>query len=422
MPTRSLLNRWGWQVDELCCFCGLRDTQFHRVWECSSQQSFREDLFGAGLVEKACLAGDQHLGYSRGWWDVARPISYAADQYRYFHDGQEVDGEDFKGFAEEGSVYTDGSCIRGSSPWPIAGAAAVQLQQGVWVAVLAPNPVYCPQTAAFAEHLAVLMASSKALGPIHIITDCNAVLKTFLAGPLLADRPTIAAAGIWRQVVWSKIASITKCKAHMPANLIPMLEGEAKLIFEGNFYADLKAKQAAGFADFPAAQVESWEKDFATTKKLLRGVAVILQKWPKPGPMGRARQAPSRRSPGTTWQAHHYLWLPDFRAFVCSRCQHAKSRCKHKRDLSACVPVNGLLLKMIAASPGLGHQLWISPCKDGSSTILFCMKCGAYAERRGNSLRRPCNPQSAQRLLIHHFKEGRHPVSKQPLGKPYRAG
>ena len=32
------------------------------------------------------------MGFARGWWDVPTPTYYAADQYRYFHGNEEVEG------------------------------------------------------------------------------------------------------------------------------------------------------------------------------------------------------------------------------------------------------------------------------------------------------------------------------------------
>ena len=117
--------------------------------------------------------------------------------------------------------------------------------------------------------------------------------------------------------------------------------------------------------------------------------------------------------------AHRYIWHPQFDRFVCSLCQHSKSLPKHKRDRQACSPLKGLFQQLVRAGPSLGHVLWLAPASTESSSLVFCARCGAYAQLRGNALRRRCNPASTQRLLKRIW-QGKHPVGKASLEKPYR--
>ena len=144
--------------------------------------------------------------------------------------------------------------------------------------------------------------------------------------------------------------------------------------------------------------------ELARQKKLLRGAAKLLHSFPAQGVLPRARQASRAVKAAQLTAPHYYQWHQGFGRFVCSVCQHSKEATRPKRDRSACVPLNGLVRQLARAGPALEHMLWLAPAVEGV--------CGAYAELRGNALRRKCKPASTQKSLL------KQNFSASPTGKP----
>ena len=301
----------------------------------------------------------------------------------------------------------------------------MQKALGVWRCIWSPNPGFCPQSAAFAEHLAILMTTSWVPeGSVPIVTDCNSVLAAFQGGSAAADEGGHLTAGIWRQVDRSKISTVTKCKAHVPVELAKQLEGEELEVYLGNEMADAEAKKAVRQAEMAPSQKVDLDKELSRQKRILAGAAKLLNLWPRPRVWDKARQS-TRASVASGASPHKYAWSATHSRFICSRCQHSKVSIRHAQDRVGCRPVAGLIAQLVRLAPKLGHSLWISPSSapGGMSSLAFCNKCGCYAELRAKSLRRPCDPgASSQKTgLIKHLLQGRHPVTKLEIEKPYRA-
>ena len=84
------------------------------------------------------------------------------DNIRFYVNGKGVSRGDFPGFLEGLDLYSDGSCFDPTHPLLArAGASVVQIDptSGEEVRrVTAHVPVGCPQTAAYGEHFAFLLA------------------------------------------------------------------------------------------------------------------------------------------------------------------------------------------------------------------------------------------------------------------------
>ena len=64
-----------------------------------------------------------------------------------------------------------------------------------------------------------------------------------------------------------------------------------------------------------------------------------------------------------------------------------------------------------ARAIGKGHILWRADYRAGSGQVIFCSRCGCYAEQRTRLLRDRCvGPKTARsRTFCTHWEAGRHP-------------
>ena len=68
-----------------------------------------------------------------------------------------------------------------------------------------------------------------------------------------------------------------------------------------------------------------------------------------------------------------------------------------------------------APAYGAGHRLWIS------GAVVWCQKCGLYAEERAKGLAHRCQlalHNAQRRNVLAHLRDGQHPRSGRPLGRP----
>ena len=124
--------------------------------------------------------------------------------------------------------------------------------------------------------------------------------------------------------------------------------------------------------------------------------------------MGRPRRA---REP------HSYQWLPHVQMWRCERCWHCKRRPRHSHDKRPCKGVPDWASRI---RPELGHRL--NMVMAGEQPLIFCVRCGAYAECRVKLLARQCAGRSGSAYT--HFERtivrGKHPRDRKiPLGVPW---
>ena len=117
---------------------------------------------------------------------------------------------------DDGELFMDGSCYLPAHPnMAHAGASAVQLdQQGSLIrAATFSLPGWLPQSANYAEHVALAMGDSLAEPGLVGVSDCQSVVGAHGKGVPHATSYRHKFAGLWRDVNGA-IGKVVKTKAH----------------------------------------------------------------------------------------------------------------------------------------------------------------------------------------------------------------
>ena len=269
-----------------------------------------------------------------------------------------------------------------------------------------------PQTAAAGEHLAVLLVDSTSEGPCLLVGDCSSMIRSanHLLWARAAQRPW---AGVWKQVQHQHVAG--KVLAHQ--KFCEEWDQKTKMDFWGNMQADLLAKKAALQAAPLEWQARARDKLLGNRKALLRWAAGCLASfktftdWAKEGVVVLS-QAPrkGRRAPK---QKHDLVFANGKHMFICTKCcQGAASR--RGLDSKACCAILGQRLQQLQGMATLGHEVvGIGDC------MIFCNKCGSYAEGgAGRNLKLRCSAvKSTQLIRLPALRQGKHPIKKCYLGE-----
>ena len=138
-PTASRSAQRGYKVDIECPFCGLADTQHHRIWTCTEPtlSELRLSSFSQEVINTA-ISDLEGIRFSRASWPLA-PVDFPPHRADYevlsCPAEQIIDGHTTFAFSSAcGYVYTDGSAVEYPGPMARAAGAAVQLQDGIPVA------------------------------------------------------------------------------------------------------------------------------------------------------------------------------------------------------------------------------------------------------------------------------------------------
>ena len=255
--TRAKLASWGYDMGEQGVQCELcaasEDSVAHRLLDCPSVEEVRRQRMPQEALR--CMRRQEgSLMVQRGWVGCL-PCAATAAEDEVCTLPEECPLLGFE--PSDGPVYTDGSCFEGN--WGLAaraGYSAVQVdERGVLIrALLAPVPVGCPQTAAFAEHLAAKQIAGHALAPVCIAADCASVIKSMTYGPGYATDYKRPMGGVWRQVQWGNIGEAIKVRAH--ASRKEAEEEQWLRHWMGNDTADELAKRAAASHRLPMESLQ----------------------------------------------------------------------------------------------------------------------------------------------------------------------
>eukprot|EP00973_Karenia_brevis_P026781 3695670-Karenia_brevis.AAC.1 len=148
--------------------------------------------------------------------------------------------------AEDGPIFTDGSCLDPSGTHPRAGFSAVQIDDAGTVikAVYGTVPLGWKQDANVAEHFGIIHADGHAADGTTAVVDCKAVTSAWSNGLTWAAGPRRPQGGFWREMSFRisqgrSFAGVEKIKAHRD---IDQLEGVDRWRAQGNRQADIHAK------------------------------------------------------------------------------------------------------------------------------------------------------------------------------------
>ena len=104
----------------------------------------------------------------------------------------------------------------------------------------------------------------------------------------------------------------------------------------------------------------------------------------------------------------------------CTKCWHFKRSSRHRHDRARCSAVPAWLDKVL---PEFGHKLHMVMSEPGEMLpLIFCTRCGAYAECRVKKLGGKCDGPvgPAYKLFLRTIARGRHPIRRRrTLGRPW---
>jgi hypothetical protein len=209
-------------------------------------------------------------------------------------DGDKVSEDSFQ-WEPGHPVYTDGSCKYVTDPrLAISAAAAVQvLPNGGTRTVTTDITRDRPQSAVFAEHVALFLAAyynQNADTGVQVVADCQAVIDGFRQTPSTQLNYRAKLGGFWMQV-HDHAADIIKVKSHQsPAQASARGEGH---LWHGNWLADLKANEA--LPKYDADELNQYLREQTQRASILRRACTRLAAYEKYDPIaGILKQHPGR--------------------------------------------------------------------------------------------------------------------------------
>ena len=273
----------------------------------------------------------------------------------------------------------------------------------VIAAMVAPVPSGWPQSAACAERLVLALVEQFASGPCTVISDCRGAIQEWEASHHPAQARQVWG-GLWRQVAKVRaerggqgcIAEVQKCKAHRSRAECEH-DAQQLAIWRGNDAADQAAKQVAERASPSVPEQLVYEQAWETVAAVARAFGRMLALWPPARLLYAGATRPDRgeRQPGgragTEADRGRHRWRPcgGGRVWQCQVC--LCTTLQPRRRAGGCITAlhRGTKVQVAAASAHLlGHAVQAYP-SDGV-LLLACSKCGAYAQRQGVKLARPC--------------------------------
>ena len=287
-----------------------------------------------------------------------------------------------------------------------------------------PLPGYI-QTVPHAEAYALLTllkglreqsASTRSSTVVDIVSDCKSVVDTYngcIADACAAGR---ALGEVWREIAdtktqlrrWGQVAPVRWVPAHQSPE-----QARAGKITEtdraGNEAADELAKAGASLHGLSAGNAATYlgalENARAHIDFMVRAHGYVCgsQAWHYED--DAMKPAASPKQPQLEVVAHVLKELPEG-GFMCTICRARVVKQGKDALLAAkCVPY--------------ATKLHDSHVAYKSGDIIWCSKCGNYAEAQTKGLTQPCGPASAWGLkCVRHFKNGVHPVASKRGGEP----
>ena len=425
--TGSTLVKRGYNTNGLCPYCNCLDTTFHRVFQCSHFNDLRSNLLNASLIQLALRSGPTSLLFKYGWSPCpSRFITNLPPYELCIH--YSLNGSSVQHCMLDPSMttYVDGSAFDGTSAvLSRAGAAIAQFHSDMspHVVMRIPVPRGLPQSAAFAERLAIRIANSHmpANDCARIVADCTGALLLLSDNAAQCSESNLNAseARIIRQhgirfthPVW--------LRAHQDRSQVP---DHLLVDVDCNAAVDIYAKEAAAMHAVHHSDRTVFDADCLAVRRVLIASARMLACWPSNrqlyGELTPSRQAVPAPA-GKPKNQHHFEWQDS--CWVCSLCLLRKFTPASKLDHKQCGEIPQAILN--AVNNPQGHVLHISFGSTSHKPVLFCSRCACYGTYKLQKLGAPCAgsrtavPKAVRFGFMAHPPI--HPVSKAPLTRPYR--
>ena len=437
--TGAVLARRGILASPDCPHCGAEDTVFHRVWICPFGQNVREVVASADLVRAAVAAGPTSPLFARALAPHPVEPEAARSDGLVVHWARTIDGEGaFR--AQQGPIFVDGSAVNPHHPAIASAACAavqVDVEGKVLVSLRAAVPRGWPQTAACAERLVIGLVAQFVHGHCDIYSDCQGVVQEWNQSARSTDARAVWG-GLWRQILQTQaerrrsggIGHIFKCKAHQLKEVCERGDPHDLYVWHGNDAADRAAKETALAASPSKADIAQYECEYARAVGVARTFGRVLALWPPARQLYAGKAAGERgvRDAKADVYGGRHQWrkCQPSGCWQCDVCLRTTRQPTIRRGgcLISAAPEGTRVQAATVTASRLGHAIRIFPT--GDVLLLACVRCGAYAQRQGVKLARPCPGRAASRAAsraLQHLRAvpPRHPASGAQL-LPARSG
>ena len=411
----------GYPVDPLCekCDAMVPDTIHHRTWCCQWHEAVtrRMEIASPELVKEA-QSQPESAYFTRG----IRPHPADVDnvvaqkqQANFWRDGEAVDNR--SDWQMRGNIFYDGSCFRNKEPeLSTATFAVVEVDDdGVARAIMrATVSPEMPQTSQAAEHSGRLAAVQMLSGSAVLHGDCKAVVDCANLPIWKAAHHKKLHGGARRAAevtLRNHLATDVKVKAHR--KLESAETDRERWEIRGNAAADTNAVAAQLMHPLLTAQQRAARQDEDNKlEKVCRVLGAVPRLWPRadrllsvrPPGLEKRRKRPEPKLPHD-WQCRDGAWACAV-CFKRVRTRHAMAR-RRREECDGLAPK----IAAVVASPQ-GHVLAAAGDSCGRP-LLFCLKCGNWAESKPRLLLKPCKnralPQSEGYQALRRVAVGLHP-------------
>ena len=423
--TNNDLFNYGYDVDPGCALCGDGlDSSFHRCFSCTHVESRAKIALGERLFSSVINAGPNSL-LTRCFVPNpvvdSRPCEHTILRYDNFGPHDQFRPED-------GELFGDGSCIFPNNKlFARAGFAIAQVDaQGALIrAIYGSIPASLPQTSLSGEMGAMSAAYDTAF-KCTFVSDCAEIVRTYQLGVMCAMSANSPTACSWKLIYGRHpvpadcIQNVVKTKAHRKQEDVSMDPVDQRR-FKGNQIVDELAKLGAGLHAPTDSHVKAYQTAKGDLKRLASFMVEVLADdvFLRQERFGRVPRLPTQSvlEAGPCRNKHTFIWVGRF--WICSLCLHRTSSLSSGRHMQVCCKGISCLSSILLQPQG--HSLNVALLK-GGGFIMFCNKCWSYCSPTPKNLSLPCPgvPYPFGGAVKHYISNGKHPVSRIQLYKPFR--
>ncbi len=434
------LERWGYEADPVCGFCGERDTTWHRVYRCSHGEEARRRYMDPKWTKKAEEEGERSIGFKYGIFP--RPEcedQLAEDQCKTWRlqrnaygevERAEMEGDEDQDIlfnAGDGPMASDGSLLE-----PRHG----RLQKGGWAAIQCDHEGkflkgMCGtikreprMSSTLLEHLAFHQLAIRIDGGGDVLIDNAAVVARGKASRADQTGAKSFYAGFWRDIhsvrkgrgQEQEIGCI-KIKAHVKQE--DTKNRQERVQHAANEQADYFANHANSTHQHEASIARQWKKEYEEYIEFLRAVGRILDQWPSMRELSGKLKKKERRGEeesdlDVSKLKMSHQWFQTGRRWTCRVCQRTTAAIRPGAASwvgGECKARQQGILRVL--EPYLGHSL-VAVAMISGVVMMACTACGAYATHRPKLLGRHCMERvtmAGRRALENSFIKRRHPCT-----------
>ena len=160
----------------------------------------------------------------------------------------------------------------------------------------------------------------------------------------------------------------------------------------------------------------------------------MLSMWPPArelhGKRTRAQSTPKGRQTPEGGLRHNWKWVGSGlgwggfggQRWQCGVCLRTKRKPRSTLDTTPCSSIPRAFNSFFETGEARGHKLFVCQVVADSSLLIFCSRCGAYAQEQPVNLLDSCNPVlfGHRAVALRRLTQGKHPKKpKLDVSKPW---